>query len=81
MIAFIALLAESLIDVEYLALRLYFTADSVSIEVIVLGAFAADTIDPCFASEIIIDDFEEFWVLKIFRVQWLLGSACSKQQS
>ena len=64
-ITFVAGLACSRGYVELLAIFLNLAADSLLVKVEVVGAFGTDSISPCLASKIIINDPEEVGVLEL----------------
>ena len=78
-IALIAFFADSFLEVELLASALNFTANSIFVEIISIGAFDAGITAPDSAPEIVIELGEECGVVKLFltELQLLCGyGAC-----
>ena len=75
-VALVAGLTDSDCHVEDLTFGFDLTADAVIVEVEVRGALGAFSIDPGFTTEIVVDDSEEFGVIKFGTVQvdiWEVG--------
>lgn len=70
-IALIAGFADTFLPVENSALGLYFTADSIFIEVIVIGALGANSILPSFASKVVIYDGQKLRIISEVRTNVL----------
>jgi len=61
----ITLLADSNLSIEIFALRFYFAANSICIEIIMVRALGTNSIVPCFTTKIIIEYFNKFWIFEL----------------
>ncbi len=83
LVAFIALLADSLFGIELLAGLLDLAADAVFVEVEPIGALEARIFAPDFATEVVVELCEQGGILKLgFRELVFLGKTetCKEKQ-